>query len=153
MGDIIKTSDKTPIEIALGIDQNGMTTVSKLYDFLQMSKAHYARWYKTNIAENQFAEENVDYFPFTNNGECGGQASLDGKITASFAKKLSMQQKTERGEQARNYFVGIEERVKQEVINRNQLSPQMQLMNMLVENMSRQELEQKRLAKEVVFNL
>ena len=28
------TSDKTPIEIALQIDKDGMTTLSKLYDFL-----------------------------------------------------------------------------------------------------------------------
>lgn len=114
--------NQTPIEIALGIDENGMTTVSKLYDFLQMSKPHYARWYKTNITENQFAEENVDYFPFTTNGECGGQASSDSKITASFAKKLSMQQKNERGEQARNYFVGIEDKAKDLVLILKQAS-------------------------------
>lgn len=57
---------------------------------------------------NEFAEENVDYFPFAINGECGGQASQDARLTASFAKKLSMMQKNEKGEAARNYFIGIE---------------------------------------------
>ncbi len=97
----------------------------------------------------KFAEENVDYFPFLTNEECGGQASLDSKLTAHFAKKLSMMQKNERGEEAREYFARLEEKTKELAIDRAQLSPQMQLMNMLVENMSRQELEQKRQAEEL----
>lgn len=98
----------TPIEIELGIDSDGMTTVSKLYDFLGMNRKNYARWYKTNIIDNQFAEENVDYFPFLINEEWGGQVSNDSRITAQFAKKLSMMQKNERGEQAREYFTTVE---------------------------------------------
>ena len=50
----------------------------------------------------------MDYFPFATNGECGGQASMNAKLTASFAKKLSMMQKNQKGEAARNYFVGVE---------------------------------------------
>ena len=42
-----------------------------------------------------------------------------------------------------------EEKAKQMVIDRKQLSPQLQLMNMLVENMSRQELEQKRQSEQL----
>ena len=149
MNDIMNTSNQTPIEIALGIDENGMTTVKKLFDFLGMSKANYARWYKTNITDNQFAEENIDYFPFITNDECGGQASCDSKITAHFAKKLSMMQKNERGEEAREYFTRLEEKAKDIAIDRTKLSPQLQLMNMLVENMSKQELEQKRQAEKL----
>lgn len=149
MPEIMNTSNQTPIEIALGIDENGMTTVKRLFDFLGMSKNNYARWYKTNIIDNQFAEENIDYFPFLTNEECGGQVSLDCKITAHFAKKLSVMQKNERGEQAREYFTRVEEKAKELAIDRGKLSPQLQLMNMLVENMSRQELEQKRQAEKL----
>lgn len=49
-------------------------------------------------------------------------------------------------------FDNLEEtyfKTKELAIDRSQLSPQMQLMNMLVENMSRQELEQKRIAEQV----
>ena len=52
-----------------------------------------------------------------------------------------------RAEEAREYFTRIEEKTKQLLINRSQLSPQMQLISMLVESMSRQELEQKQQAK------
>lgn len=90
MNELMKdTSHRTPIEIALGIDEKGMTTAKKLYEFLELHPASYARWYKSNIADNEFAEENVDFFPFNINAECGGQASKDAKLTARFTKKLS----------------------------------------------------------------
>lgn len=149
MEQVMKTTTQTPIEIVLGIDENGMTTVKKLFDFLGMSKNNYARWYKTNITDNQFAEENVDYFPFLTNEECGGQASMDSKITAHFAKKLSMMQKNERGEEAREYFTRLEERVKQKAIDYTQLSPELQRSFLLLENQAKLELELKNQAKEI----
>lgn len=151
MDNIINTSNQTPIEIALGIDENEMTTAKKLYDFLGMDRSHYSRWVKSNISGNQFAEENVDYWAFAIGGErdFNPNPTQDYKLTAHFAKKLSMMQKNERGEEAREYFTRLEEKAKELVIDRAQLSPQMQLMNMLVENMSQQELEQKRQAEEL----
>ena len=116
MNEIANATMQTPIEIALGIDENGMTTAGKLYDFLGMDRRNYSRWFKNNFTKNQFAEENVDYFPFVTNEECGGQASQDAKLTSAFAKKLSMQQKNERGEQARNYFVKVEDKAKDMVV-------------------------------------
>lgn len=38
------TSNKTPIEIALQIDKDGMTTASKLYSFLELDITHFSRW-------------------------------------------------------------------------------------------------------------
>lgn len=149
MNEIIENTMQTPIEIALGVDENGKTTAKKLYTFLELNPAHYARWCKTNIIENEFATENEDYEPFTLNGECGGQATQDFKLTSKFARKLSMTQKNHRGEEARNYFTGLEDRAKEITINRQQLSPQMQMLMGMVETQARQELEQKRLAKEV----
>lgn len=102
-------TNQTPIEIALGIDENGMTTAMKLYEFLQMDKSNYSRWCKRNITDNPFAEENVDFWAFVRNDEWGGQATTDYRLTAKFAKKLSMMQKNERGEQAREYFTKVED--------------------------------------------
>ena len=140
---------QTPIEIALGVDENGMTTARKLYDFLEMDKSHYSRWVKSNILENQFAEENIDYWAFAIDGErdFNPNPTQDFKLTAHFAKKLSMKGNSARAEEAREYFTRIEEKTKQLLINRSNLSPQMHLITMLVESMSRQELEQKEQAK------
>lgn len=96
----------TPIEIAFGLDADGMTTARKLYEFLGMDESHYSRWVKSNITENPFAEENVDYFysPSMASKQKRGNFAQDFKLTANFAKKLSMQGKTERAEQANNQY-------------------------------------------------
>lgn len=143
------TNFQTPIEIALGVDGDGMTTAKKLYEFLELEPKNYSRWCKTNIVQNEFAEENVDYWAFVINEEWGGQATKDYKLTAHFAKKLSVKGNSARAEEAREYFTRLEEKAKQHVIDRTQLSPQLQLMNMLVENMSRHEIEQKRQSEQL----
>ena len=144
----LQTSNmKTPIEIALGIDENGMTTARALYEFLSGEKSHFARWAKTNIEENEFYEENKDWWGFAtmaNGNEC-----KDYRLTTDFAKHLSMESHSARGKEARQYFITIEDRAKQEVINRSQLSPQMQMVMSLAESMARQELEQKKQAEQV----
>ena len=149
MNELEVTELQTPIEIALGIDENGMTTARKLYEFLELDSRNYSRWCKSNITEKEFSEENVDYWAFVINEEWGGQATTDYKLTAQFAKKLSMKGNGEKAERAREYFTKIEEKTKQAVIDRSQLPPQLQLMNMLVENINRQVLEQQRQAEKL----
>lgn len=109
MNEIIETANKTPIEIALQIDDEGYTTAKKLYDWLELDPSHYARWIKENITENPFAEEE-EYSPFkAKTSNKGGRPTEDYKVTASLAKRISMADKSERGEQARNYFIGCEQ--------------------------------------------
>ena len=133
------TSRLTPIEIALGVDENGMTTAKKLYDFLELAKGQFSRWAKTNILYNPFAEESVDYWGFDINVE--GNVTQDYRITSHFAKKLSMKGNGKKAEDAREYFTKVEDGAKQMVLRMQEMSPQLQVMiNM--------ELEQKRQAKE-----
>lgn len=110
MNEIIETTNKTPIEIALGIDEDGFTTTKKLYSWLELSVQHYSDWCKKNILENEFATENEDYkINSRPKGSLAGRGhTTDYKISATFAKKLSMQTHTEKGEKARNYFIGCE---------------------------------------------
>jgi len=115
MGELSNLETRTPIEIALDIDSDGMTTARKLYAFLELAPQHYARWLKSNILGNEFAIENEDYFhsPLMGSEQGRGNFSDDYKLTAHFAKKLSVKGNSERAEQAREYFTTIEERVKQ----------------------------------------
>lgn len=62
------------------------------------------------------------------NDECGGQATTDYKLTISFAKKLCMLQKNERGEQARDYFIKAEEALKNTKLTIDALSPQLKAL-------------------------
>lgn len=121
----INTANQTPIEIALGIDEEGMTTARKLYAFLELAQGQFARWCKRNITENDFATENEDYWGFDINVE--GNKVFDYKLSAPFAKKLSMQSKTTKGEQARQYFLKVEDKLKETVSRAVPMSPLEQL--------------------------
>lgn len=147
MNDITNATMQTPIEIALGIDENGMTTARKLYAYLELAQGQFSRWAKTNILDNEFAEENVDYWGFDIDVE--GNKTQDYKLTAHFAKKLSTKGNGAKAELAREYFTTVEERAKQLAIDRSQLSPQTQALMSLVEGQARQELEQKRQAEQI----
>lgn len=117
MKNLMKKTKQTPIEIMLQVDGEGKTTARKLYEFLNLSKGQFARWAKTNILENTFAENGVDFEGFDINVE--GNVTKDYKLTASFAKKLAMSCQNERGEQAREYFIKVEEKLKQTVNNKS----------------------------------
>ena len=149
----INTADtRTPIEIALDVDSEGMTTARKLYSFLELRKADFARWAKTNITENEFATENEDYWRLFIDAETptGGKIQReDFRLTAHFAKKLSVKGNSEKAELAREYFTRLEERVKQKVIDYSQLSPELQMFQKIFISVAKQQLEQKRQAKEI----
>lgn len=151
MNELETTKMQTPIEIALGVDENGMTTAKKLYEFLEMDKSHYSRWVKANIVDNEFATENEDYFysPSMANESSRGNYADDYKLTAHFAKKLSMKGSGERAEQARQYFITVEDKAKEMAINRSQLSPQMQMFYAIADGQAKMELEQKRQAEQM----
>ena len=85
----VDTSTQTPIEIALKIDENGMTTASQLYSFLELHPAHFSDWCRRNIKNNKFAIKNIDYIPFTVGCERSTQPP-DYKLTLDFVKKLLM---------------------------------------------------------------
>lgn len=152
MNEIISKKLQTPIEIALGVDENGMTTARRLYAFLELNPGNFARWCKSNITENEFAEEDVDFMRFFIDEETptGGKIQReDYKLTAHFAKKLSVKGNSAKAEEAREYFTRLEEKTKQQVIDRTQLSPQTQLMLTMSESIARAELEQKRQAEQI----
>ena len=151
MNEVEEKMLQTPIEIVLGIDEEGMTTAKKLYDFLEMDKSHYSRWVKANIVDNKFATENEDYFysPSMANENSRGNFADDYRLTAHFAKKLSMKGNGERAEQAREYFAKLEEKVKQKAIDLSQLSPELQMFQKIFNSVAQQQLEQKRQAKKL----
>lgn len=151
MNEIQTETMQTPIEIALGIDENGMTTARKLYAFLELEPKNYSHWCKRNILENEFAEENVDFVAFVINDErnFNPNPTQDFKLTAHFAKKLSCKGNGERAEQAREYFSTLDDKVKEVAINRSQLSQSTQALFGLLESMAKQELEQKRQAEQI----
>lgn len=145
MYELIIKENQTPIEIALGIDEQGMTTARKLYEFLELDQRNYSRWCKMNILENEFADEGVDFHSSQMTSEGRGNFAQDFKLTASFAKKLSMTAKSEKGEQARQYFIKAEDKLKEVVIQINQLPPEMQMFKKIFDQQAKHYLEMEQL--------
>lgn len=72
----------------------------------------------------------------------------DYKLSAHFAKKLSVKGNSERAEDAREYFTRFEEKAKQDAIDLDSLDPETKMLNILVQNITKQALEQKRQKQE-----
>lgn len=61
-------SSQTPIEVALKIEGNGMTSLNNLYEFLGLDSRNYSRWCKRNIINNPFAAEDIRLYYRSSNG-------------------------------------------------------------------------------------
>lgn len=80
-----------------------------LYDFLGLHASQWKRWAKTNIVNNPYAIENEDYIIFDMMSNITpGRPTDDYAIGLDLAKKLSMMTRTDKGEEARNYFLECE---------------------------------------------
>lgn len=156
MNEISETTIKTPIEIALGIDENGCTTARKLYEFLELEQKNFSHWVKRNITCNEFATENEDFVRFVINDETptGGKIKReDYRLTAHFAKKLSMKGNGKKAEMAREYFSIVEEKAKEYVqkqaFDRSALSPELQMFYSIADAQAKHELEIKRQGEQI----
>ena len=76
----------------------------ELYEFLEV-KSKYADWFK-NMSAYGF-DENTDFTTFSKNLENGGR-TIDHQLTVPMAKELCMLQRNEKGKQARQYFIALE---------------------------------------------
>lgn len=96
------------VELVKIQENNGKKAVSarELYENLGFNKANWAKWYKKNILNNQFAVENEDYQTLILS--MNGNETQDFALSIDFAKKLSMLARTDQGEKIRNYFVEVE---------------------------------------------
>ena len=133
----IDTSKQTPIEIALQIDENGMTSLKNLYEFLELEQKNYSRWCKRNILENPFATENIDYIVVRQSEErFNPKPTCEYLLTSDFAKQLSMTVKNERGQEARKYFIACEQGLKvatQKLQPNNNINEMMESLNAMTQ--------------------
>lgn len=123
--------------------KNGSVVVSgrDLHEFLEVNTP-YTQWFDRMI-EYGF-DENVDFIGLSQKSEkpFGGRPQLDHAMTLDMAKEISMIQRTERGKQARQYFIQVEKRYKQNQLPQTpeeKLALTMQVANRLNNRMSRVE--------------
>lgn len=122
----------------------------ELHQVLQ-SRQDFSTWAKKRLTECD-AEENKDFSTApqiygTANG--GHSTRLEYIIKLETAKEMAMLERNEKGKQVRKYFIAVEKKYKQGIVDLEQLDPQTKLMNLLVQSISRSELEQKRQAEQI----
>jgi len=107
-------------------DNKQVVSARELHEFLG-SKKDFSSWIKTRIDRYGF-KENEDFVMLTQSGEQskssrGGHNKIDYVLTVDCAKELSMVEGTEKGRQARAYFIDCEKKlkVKQEKIEQSQI--------------------------------
>jgi anti-repressor protein len=80
-----------------------------LHEFLEV-ETRYNDWF-SRMCEYGFSE-GVDYYSFLSNGDGFGKAATrtDHQLTIEMAKEICMLQRTEKGKQARQYFIELEKK-------------------------------------------
>ena len=101
--------------IKIDTDEQGRQIVSgrDLHEFLEVGR-DFTTWIKQMVGYGFV--EHTDYEVFTDSGEnpLGGRPKTDYVLTIDMAKEISMLQRTERGKQARQYFIECEKQLKKQ---------------------------------------
>ena len=96
-------------------NENGDLLVSgrELHDYLEV-KTRYNDWFADMLSFG--FNENVDFTSFTEKRvkPQGGRPSMDHAMTLDMAKEISMIQRTDKGKEARQYFIEVEKQHKQQ---------------------------------------
>lgn len=94
-------------------DEQGNSVVSgrDLHEFLGV-KDNYTDWFKRMVAYG--FTENVDFIGLSEKSDkLVGRPRVDHALTLDMAKEISMIQRTEKGKQARQYFIDVEKAYKE----------------------------------------
>jgi phage anti-repressor protein len=93
-----------------GLGSSRVDSARELHAFLGV-KSRFADWFKNRVRQYEFVEDR-DYVTFSKNLENGGR-ELDYELTLGMAKELAMVERTEKGKQARQYFIQCEEMLRE----------------------------------------
>lgn len=101
------------IKITKDAQGNSVVSGRDLHEFLGV-KDNYTDWFKRMVAYG-FAE-NVDFIGLSEKSDkLVGRPRTDHALTLDMAKEISMIQRTEKGKQARQYFIEVEKEYKKQV--------------------------------------
>ena len=100
-------------ELVKVVEENGVSLVSarELHEFLEVGR-DFSTWIKERIAKYGF-EEGVDFSPVLGNStESMGRSRVEYMLKLDMAKELSMVENSDKGRQARKYFIEVERDIK-----------------------------------------
>ena len=102
---------KDLIKITTNDKGQQLVSARELHEFLEVKK-DFTDWFKYRVAQYGF-EENLDFTTILGKST-GGRPSKDFAIKIEMAKELSMVENSEKGKEARKYFIECEKIVKGE---------------------------------------
>jgi len=105
-------TNKLNLEIKTNQEGFNIVDARELYNYLN-SKQQFADWIKKRIIEYGFAE-NEDFTTFHKimKRETGATKLKEYAITLDMAKELAMVERTEKGREARKYFIAAEKELR-----------------------------------------
>ncbi|NTK60267.1 antA/AntB antirepressor family protein [Enterococcus faecium] len=121
----------------------------ELHEFLEVG-TQYTKWFD-RMVEYGFAE-NIDFLTISQKrltAQGNATTYIDHAMKLDMAKEISMIQRTEKGKQARQYFIQVEKEYKQQLFDTSKLSPELQMFQGIFNAVAKQELETKRLATQM----
>ncbi|MDU2686684.1 MAG: phage antirepressor KilAC domain-containing protein [Paeniclostridium sordellii] len=106
MKEIIKMANKNIIPIRIEINENQEPIVNgrELHEFLEVN-SNYTTWFK-RMCEYGF-DKKIDFIPFLEESK-GGRPSENHALKLDMAKEIAMIQRSDKGKQARRYFLQVE---------------------------------------------
>ncbi|WP_315168742.1 antA/AntB antirepressor family protein [Metaclostridioides mangenotii] len=141
------------IKIEVNENQEQLVSGRDLHEFLEV-ESNYTTWFG-RMCEYGFIKD-TDYGEFWSDSKNGNAVEYLGSpqkmsamgyiiqhaIKLDMAKEIAMIQRSERGKQARQYFIEVEKQFKQQALDTQALSPQLQLLINI-------ELEQKQIKQDI----
>lgn len=132
------------IKIEVNENQEQLVSGRELHEFLGI-KTPYTQWFERMVGYGFV--ENTDFALLsqkceTNNPKNPITEIQDHAIKLDMAKEIAMIQRSEKGKQARRYFIEVEKKFKQQTLNTQALSPTLQVLINL-------ELKQKQMEQDI----
>lgn len=95
------------IKVTTNENDEQLVNGRELYEFLGV-KDNYTDWFKRMIKYG--FDENVDFISFSEKSDkpFGGRPQVNHYVKLDMAKEISMLQRTEKGKEARGYFIQLE---------------------------------------------
>lgn len=139
------------IKVTTNESNEQLVSGRELHEFLEID-TQYTKWF--DRMKGYGFTENVDFTVLVKNvyddtAFGGARKITDHAMKLDMAKEVSMIQRTEKGKQARQYFIQVEKEYQQQLLDTSKLSPELQMFNGLFQAMAKQELKTKRLEMKV----
>lgn len=135
------------IKITENEEGKRLVSARELHEFLEI-ETRFSIWFN-RMKEYGFSENNdfVAIEQKRTTAQGNETTSIDYAISIDMSKEISMIQRTEKGKQARQYFIDCEKTV--QALNTSQLSPELQMFSQMFKAIANNELEQKKIKEDI----